>query len=348
MTDEMEVNEDVTTSEDFDAAFDAAIAEARGDAPEVEAQAPEPEEFDDKDEFRVDQYQQVQEERATAPELALPQGWAEGDKELVQTWKTLPDKVKAIVNKRERDRTAFMHRETQKVQETYQKLAPIAGVLDELEPYRQKWALEGKPLGVQDVIRQAVGMREYIKNTPNLELAKQFLKASGKGPEALIEAGGSQSQRELQELREELNSLKNGRQQELQQQQEFQQTSQAQQLQAHALDAFHRFSQTRNAHGQLKYPSANQPGFAEAMGSLVSRRMQQVPGLSIEQHLAQVYAHMGGQIASGNGTSSSNNNRLREAAASGYGKGSSGSSPKVFDSYDDAFSATLEEFGLLE
>jgi len=348
MTDEMEVNEDVSAGEDFDTAFDAAIAEARGDAPTEEAEAPEVEATeDDGDEFKADQYAQVQQERQTAPDVALPQGWAE-EKELIEGWKTLPDKLKAYVNKRERDRTALMHREVQKTQEVYQKLQPIAGVLDELEPYRQKWALEGKPLGVQEVIRQAVGMREYIKNTSNLELAKQFLKASGKGPEALIESNGSQSNRELQELREELNSLKNGRQQELQQHQEAQQTSQVQQLQAHALDAFHRFSQTRNAHGQLKYPSANQPGFAEAMGSLVSRRMQQVPGLSVEQHLAQVYAHMGGQIASGNGTSSSNNNRLREAAASGYGKGSSGSSPKVFDSYDDAYNATLEEFGLLE
>lgn len=74
------------------------------------------------------------------------------------------------------------------------------------------------------------------------------------------------------------------------------------------------------------------------------------PGVPIEHHIAEVYASMNGQIQTGNGTSSSNSNtqRLRAAAQSGYGKGGVASSPKTFDSVDDAWAATFEEYGLLE
>ena len=353
---EYEEEEELSHEEDFDDAFEDAVDELRGDSGEDEEEKPAPKDSKDEgekapgtkekeeaDEFQVDKYLEA---KNLPEEEAIPQGWAAGDAKLTEVWKTLPQEVKAQIQKREADRVRFMHQETGKLQESYKKVAPVAQLLNELNPIAaDKWALEDKPLGMAEGIRQSVAVREYIKNTPNLELAKQFLKAAGGTPQDLEDSPQAAQSSEIQQLREELKALKNSNQEP----EVSPQDAQRQQLSAQVAQRYYAFAETLNAFGEPKYPSARLPGFADAMGSLIARRVQEVPHASIDEHIKAVYASMGGEIQSGNVVKSSNTEQLRAAATSGYAKGNgTPAAPQSFDKYDDAWDATLSEYGLLD
>lgn len=355
----MEVNEreieeeldELTGEEDFDEAFDEALAEFSGEDGEEEETEEEPADSPEnegpKDEFELEKYVEA---KNRPEEEAIPHGWAEGNQKLQDSWKDLPADVKNEIKRRESDRTRFMQREVSKTQELQKEIGPLADVAKELAPISERWALEDKPLSIAEGIRQGVALREYIKNAPKLALAKQFLKAAGATPEDLIESPQDARSEEIATLREEINSLKMNTESRPANQQDAAESQRAA-LSAKVMQRYYNFAETLNVNGQPKYPSARLKGFADAMGSQIARRVQQAPDTPVDEHIKAVYVDMGGQILDGSEIRYSNNNtqQLKEAATSGYSKGrGSTPSPSLYDNYDDAFNATLEEFGLLD
>lgn len=365
--------EDLTLDEDFDAAFDSVVSEARAAVesgkekpaetkPEKKKSAPAKQEADaddDGDEFKVDKYAEEKEKEAARPkDEQMPQSWGK-DPEAAKEWETLPANIKAKIRKREEDNTKFMHQETQKLQEAYAQIGPISNIVSEVGAIKgadgrtmaERWALEQKPLSVAEGIRRGIAIGEYFLKTPNKEIIQQLMRVEKLRPQDLQESKATTESNEFKALRDEIESLKNERKQAAEQQTTTQAETQRQQFQQHLIQRYSKFAETLNAFGELKYPSARLPGFAEAMGSLIAKRIQAVPGVSVDEHIKEVYTSMGGQIHNGNGVRSSNNNtsRLREAATSGYSKGAgSTETPALFDNPDDAWEATLEEFGLTD
>lgn len=352
---EQEVEQELdalTAGQDFDEAFEEAVDEFRGDdgqqEPEAQPEAQEPEQEQPKDEFEVDKYLEA---KNAPPEEAIPQGWAEGNIALQNAWKGFPPEVKAEIRRREQDRTRFMQQEVTKAQDLQKELEPMQNVAKELSNYADKWALEEKPLSVAEGIRQGVALREYIKNTPNIELAKQFLQASGARPEDLIDSPQSEKDLELQTLRDEINQLKMSAKDSEEQAANEAALAENQALSARIMQRYNAFASTLNVNGQQKYPSANDQYFAKEMGSQIAMRYQEAPQIPLDEHIKAVYVEMGGQVLNGSEIRYSQNNteQLREAATSGYSKGQgSAPSPALFDNHDDAWNATLEEFGLLD
>lgn len=344
----------MTGDQDFDEAFDDAVAEFAGEgkeqteevaAPEQEGEGQQPE---DSDQFAVDKYVEAK----NAPEEdKIPQGWAEGNQKLHDAWKTVPADVRNEIKRREQERVRFMNQEVAKADELQRELEPMLSVQKELTQYAKQWALEEKPLSFHEAVRQSVALREYIKSTPNIDLAKQFLKAAGAEPEDLIESPQSAQAQEIQSLREELNALKMGRGEEPQATAEDVEEAQRRALSAKTMARYYAFAETLNVNGQPKYPSARDPEFAKNMGSLLAIRVREFPDTPIDQHIKEIYAGLKGQIVSGSESrySARNTAQLRDAAMSGYAKGrGSEPTPTTFDSYDEAFAAAAAEFGFDE
>lgn len=352
-TEEQEIEQELdnmTGEQDFDEAFDDALAEFTSKNEESEQSAdPEPQPASGpKDDFEVEKYVEAK----NAPqEEAVPHGWAEGNQKLQDAWKGFPQEVKAEIKKREDDRTRFMQQEVSKTQALQREVGPLADVAKELAPMGQRWALEEKPLSVAEGIRQGVALREYIKSTPNIDLAKQFLKAAGATPEDLIDTPQDERSQEIQALREEINSLKVNSETSSPAPEVNEADAKRAAVSAQVMQRYYAFAETLNVNGQPKYPSARLEGFADAMGSQIARRIQEAPGTPVDEHIKAVYASLGGQILDGSEIRYSNNNtqNFREASISGYAKGQGATpTPSLFDNYEDSWRATLEEYGLLD
>lgn len=272
----------------------------------------------------------------------MPQSWGKKD---AKVWEKLPADARAKVKQRELELTRLI---TGKANEYHQATAPIKEMLEELEPYAKQWRAEGitKTQGVL----KAVALMDYIKTSDKLELAKEFLRASGKGPEALIDTPESSKDRTIRELRERLDGVEST----LGATEEQRRSEPVRRFIAETQGEYEQFLSTKNAFGGIKYPSAQNPEFARALGSLVSRLAAQVPDANPSQLIQTAYERLGGQIDSGNlkpRLSNNNNNttQLKAQARSGFGKGKTNTGPKAkYESDDDAWNATLAEFDLLE
>lgn len=361
LTEEQELDQELdnmTGEEDYDEAFDEAVAELKGEheesgqqheeAPPTQTESQEP--AGNADQFEVDKY--VEAQNAPAEE-AIPQGWAGGNQALQDAWGSLPAGVKAEVRRREEDRTKLMRQEVNKTQELQRQLEPMMGVANELSPMLQKWALEEKPLSLHEGIRQGVALREYIKDTSNVVLAKQFKAAAmrqGATEADFEDTPQDMRSQEIQSLRDEVKSLTVGKEESEATATQDAQTAQRNQLSSQVMQRYYAFAETLNVNGQPKYPTASNEKFATIMGSQIAARVHQFPGTPVDEHIKAVYSSMNGQILDGSEIRHSNNTQqLRTAATSGYAKGrGSTPSPTLFDNHDDAWNATLEEYGLLD
>jgi hypothetical protein len=272
----------------------------------------------------------------------MPQSWKKEDAKI---WQKLTPDAKARVRQREMELTRLV---TQKASQFENAAAPIRSMLEEIEPVAKTWRMQGKTR--EQGILQAVALFEHIRTGDKVELAKQFLKASGKGPEALIDTPVSARDRELQELREKVNRLESG----VSEYEAERQVAPIKQFVQASEREFGAFRETKNAFGGIKYPSTQNPEFARALGSLVTRLAGEVPDAQPSQLIQLAYERLGGQIDNGNikpRLSNTNNSAetLKTQARSGFGKGKTLSQQKVkYDNTDDAWQATLSEFGLLE
>lgn len=342
---------------DMDDAFNAAASELGIEMPMKEIENEEGQELQETEEGRQEEGLLKETEpssdsseldteslqTSTDDNQTMPQSWGKKD---AKTWESLPPEAKAKVKQRESELFRMM---SAKVSEAEGVIAPLRTVLQEVEPLAKEWRARGKTR--EQAILQAVALYEHIHSTDKLELAKQFLRASGKGPEALVDTPQSSKDRELQELRQKVDRLESG----VSEVETERQLAPVKQFVGNVQSEFGAFSGTKNTTGGLRYPSAQNPDFARAMGSLVSRLAAEVPDADPRQLVQVAYERLGGQIDNGtikprfSNQNQNNTEKLKTQARSGFGKGKSFTGQKVkYDNADDAWNATLAEFGLLE
>ena len=286
--------DNMSAEEDFDEAFDDAVAEFDDlNHPEDDVEEPaKPKKkaaeakTDVKDEFEVEKYLADKQKNATeAQQDAPPVGWSEHKPELMEAWKSIPAEVKAEIRKRDEDVRRFLSHKTNELDNLQKQAAPLAQVTRECMPLIEEWGLEEKPLSMEEAVRQSIVLRQYIKKTDNLTLAKQFMRAAGATPADMEDHPQEARDREIQSLREELNQFK--MKSESSQQTSAQQAEEAkrQAFSTHVAQRYYAFAETLNVNGEPKYPSARINGFADAMGSQIARRVQQFPGTPIDEHI---------------------------------------------------------------
>ena len=326
---------------DMDDAFSAAASELGIEIPQTEEE--DDEEGQELQEAEGQGQEEVlDEEEEPAEDDAMPQSWGKKD---ADAWGGMNRDARQRVKQREAELYQMLAKKTSEAESV---IAPLKSVLREIEPLVKEWRAEGKTR--DQGLLQAVALYQHIKSGDKLELAKQFLAASGKKPEDLIDTPLSSRDRENRELRERVEMLESGIGEVTQERQ----MEPVRRLFNNLEGEFGAFVGTKNAFGSNKYPSANNPNFARAMGSLVTRLTQEVPDAQPSQLVQIAYERLGGQIDNGQfRPSSSKNNQdtqtLKNQARSGFGKGKSFTGQKVkYDNADDAWNATLAEFDLLE
>lgn len=340
---------EVDPGEDFERAFSEAVKEfeeAEGSESEEEEgkRVEENEAAEGELEELAESEAEEDEERVTStdevPEdIELPQSWG---KERAEAWNKVPVEAKKVIKERELELLRLVTRRENELQEM---IKPIGGALQHIDKYSKSWALGPNPVTREQGIIRAVELYEHIKNSDKLELAKEFLLASGKTPEDLTEVYDDKNNL-VKSLQNEINELKSkvdGQNAEVEKR-----TREA--YSQNVSEAYAKFEGTKNAFGGQKYPNASNPYFARQMGSLVTQLASNAPGRSMQEYLVEAYKLMDGRIDTGtNGANSPKEKISKESLSTGYAKGSARSKkPTTYDSYDDALRATMEEFGMLE
>jgi prophage DNA circulation protein len=276
----------------------------------------------------------------------MPSSWSKEDE---KAWKSASPEIKEIAKRREQQLQKLINQKESKLTEAATKYneaaAPLQNVLRELEPMAKSWRLGKNPVTLEQGILRAVSLEQHIKETDKLQLAKEFLRASGHGPEALIESEQEKENSELVTLRKEMELIKQNQEQKEESQYQAQVDAYKQTLDT----AYTKFATTKNAQGEPKYPQAQNDVFARSMGSLVHQLAERFPGSHPDKLVQEAYKRMGGQISNGvvSRSATQNTEKLRRAATTSYGKGRPAEAKRqVFDNVDDAWAATFEEFGL--
>ena len=348
-----EDSSDLSHDEDLDAAFAKAVEkhapeESGVEHTEAKDQADQTGAEEGQAEFDASNDQGEAKEVKKELPGDLPNSWNHDSD--AQAWAKAPKEIKEVVKRRETELLALVNKksnEFNKAREEYETATkPLQHVLTEIEPLQKKWRAEGKTTA--EGILRAIATRDYIMEADPLELAKKFLKKSGKGPEALVESYSSKRDSEIEALRNELSTVKNGLTERQQQEQKLQQQQYVQNITSSIEQAYNKLASTKNAFGEDLYPQTKDRWFSEKLGSLVVQRMQKFPEQSPEQHVLATYQEMGGQVQNASSTRSTDVGRMKRAATSAYGKGSTGSGKAKFSNYDDAFSAAAEQLGLVE
>ncbi len=329
--------------DEYDQAWDLAVEEQKeklsGDKPEQKEVIKKPKKAIDKNEkLDAKEPEGVEEDE----DAHAPQSWGKDKRE---AWKAIPKEARAVIKERE---SQLLKLVTQKATELDKTIQPIKTALQELEPYAKQWALEDTPKTREQGILRAVNVYNYIKDTDKLELAKAFLKASGQETLDLRETANPQGKdldlhKKIEMLESRLAERENHQQQT---ETEFQTRAQTDYL----VTEYNKFANTKNVYGEPKYPQASNPNFEKALGSLVVELSEKIPGRTLSEYMLTAYKELGGQIQSGtNQAPSSQKNTInRQTVDSNYQKAGArmSSAPSKYGSYDDAWEATLREFGL--
>lgn len=369
MENEQQQQPELTEGEDRDAAFAAAANELLGadtmPAPAVEPVKEEPEQTEEEspegeggepDEFeeatkkfeKPEGQESQEEEEDDDDEQELPRSWKKKDKAI---WDKVPPEARSIVKRRELELLKPLNRKMNEYHETTahlkKELGPVVEVLDEYKPLLKEIEFSNTPLSPAQVIKRALEAYNYLRSTDNFTIAKEFFKASGKRPEDLVDLPKDPVKEQVEGLHNKINEVQSA----LTASERQAQQAQYERVQQGLQQAYTRMASTLNIHGEAKYPTAKINGFAEQMGTLAITRAQQYPHLDETAILAMVYKELGGEIRQGNQSGvarSANNNHNKMAQTTIVGKGARRSSEaKVYESDDDAWAATAEEFGLI-
>ena len=303
----------------------------------------------EEDEFGLEDFQKGGSKEGDA-ETSLPDTWSQDKK---QVWAEIPDEAKRAINEYERGRRKITD---QKVSEANaaknhydEARKPFDTLLNEIQPIAKHWATGKNPVGVTAGLLRAVhsyeDMREALSTKEGaLEIVAEIMQAKKLQPRDLVNTpqNGSGQNRELLEqldsLKPEVSTLKEGKQ-----------SSEVSQKVAEFNETFGRFSNLRNAQGELKHPSVQNANFARVVGSRAAELIKTVPGLTMNKAIGQAYGEFGGQIQNGSARSSNQNiNKLKSSTVNAYSKNrGSDSQPAKFEKSGDAWEATFEEYGLL-
>lgn len=344
----------LTPSEDLELAMLEAHEELSAKQPEKKGEPKEEEESEEasaKDETQSEGEQDEKKAKASQEESSqeagddeadeeeddddeAPQSW---EKKKAKLWKELPKEARSYWKQREGELTKLVH---QKASEYDRGLKSIETIINAVEPYRKAWGV--KAMTVEQGIVQALALKETLEKADKFELAKRFLKASGKSAQDLIE----QQKDPNFALRDELESVK--RKLEDRDQQESEASTRA--TRNELARAYNAFATTKTESGEDKYPSCQVPAFAKAMGSLVIELAAEFPGSSYQALVEESYKRLGGQIqtASPQPRSPNQTKKLKTAITSSFAKGKSTTSKSTFDDTDDAWAATFQEHGLID
>lgn len=344
------MSEEMTHTQDIDQAFAATIAELKAkDSPDVDVQdaKEEPLEAAQEEHEEEEEEPQIAEEDSEGEEATEEPNSSEDVQELEEDdilppqswgakwhdqWSALPREAKEIVKQRELELTSLVHK---KASELENLKKPLQQAMQHVEPYVKEWATEPTPISREQGVIRAVEFYEYIKGADKLELARQFLDASGKTVDDLATPSDPVSN-EIKALREEIQHLKSSSQP--------QHTSAPSPLAAE----FEAFRTTLNASGTKRYPQADNAEFAGRMGARAKELMEAIPGLTAREYLQRAYTDIGGRIETVGARTPKTKTIDKSQLDTGYGKGQKKkSSAKPMDS-DAAWLATFEEFGLME
>lgn len=350
MSDNKEVDRSkLTASEDLELAMLEAHEEMTAkDAKKEEPEAKEEPAHDDsddepkeakkatsqKEEDDSDDSEESEVEESEDEEDEKPQSWAKNKEKL---WKSLPKEARSYWRERESDLTKLVQ---QKASEYDLGLKSIQGVVRATEPHVQKWGLKG--ITVEQGVTQALALQEALQKADKFELAKKFLKASGKSVEDLSEAKKDPSD----DLRDELKSVK----QKLEERERSESEAVVRNRTQELARSYNQFATAKTETGEEKYPSCKVPAFAKAVGSRVSELAQEFPDATYDQLVAQSYKDLGGQIqaAAPQPRSPNQTKKLKTALTSSFAKGKSSTSKSTFDDLDDAWESTFQDFGLTD
>jgi hypothetical protein len=302
----------------------------------------------EEDDFRAERFTEEEKTKDTSGD-ALPETWGEDKRKI---WAGVSEEARKTI----RDYEAGRRRITDKVVSEAnaaklhydETVKPISRAMEEVLPIARKWAKGRNPVNLTDGIVRAVTIFDDLQQdlaSPETAMGviKEIMAKHQLSPENLVPTAGDQANGANKELLDRVDSLTN----EISTLKEEKTQVTSNERQQYYGQLYDRFTGTRNAFGELKYPMANNSQFARAVGSRAKELMAEVPGLPIEDALPRAYVDLGGQIQTGSARSSNQDTtKLRNATVTAYNKG--GSSPRGAAklSTDDAYEAVFEELGL--
>ena len=270
----------------------------------------------------------------------FPFSWKNEDKD---AWKKADPSLRAVVKRREAELKKLVDAKVSEANGVYSK---FAGLDKELAPLVQEWRSEQRPLNFEQGIMRAVAFWDHFQKADKKDFVKDLANRLQMKAEDFVETPESEKDVEIRDLRSRLEKIENGKQES----EQAQVRSQTQEFQNQLSEGFAAFRKSRNVLGEVKYPQAEIPGVAAYMASLIPQLIQRVPGKSMHDYMLEAYKQAGGQIHSGQGGRSTNQNTesLKAAARSGYSKGVVPQNSASYDSYDAAMQAAAEKLGYFD